>query len=202
MTVFFSLTSLMPWDNCLKSFAKYLSQILLSEPLIRCLYSWATPEIWWVTEFVLRFFWHCDVNVYRGRGFLLPLDLKLKLVPPLSTLVGCAVFTLGDGIRTSGRIMCGPDGDLWTLWWNIFGSFTSSSSMTLGCSEGIYFVCPGCSVWGITAAVCSDYCYGGSDVLFSSLSALVNILESCSIANNWDSPMFENGAWGAGFFKA
>ena len=38
-------------------------------------------------------------------------------------------------------------------------------------------------------------------MLFPSSAALVNILDSCSIATNWDSPMFENGAWGAGFYK-
>ena len=38
-------------------------------------------------------------------------------------------------------------------------------------------------------------------MLFVLSAALVNILESCSIENNWDSPMLENGALGAGFFK-
>ena len=39
-------------------------------------------------------------------------------------------------------------------------------------------------------------------MIFPSLAALVNILESCSIATNWNSPIFENGACGNGFFKA
>ena len=43
---------------------KIFSQTFLSGPLIRCLYSWATPEIWLVTEFALRVFGHCAVNAY------------------------------------------------------------------------------------------------------------------------------------------
>ena len=39
-------------------------------------------------------------------------------------------------------------------------------------------------------------------VLFLSSSALVYIFDSCSIATNWDFPMFEDGACGAGFCKA
>ena len=164
MTVFVSLTTLMPWDSCLNLFAKDLYQIFLSGPLIRWLYSWATPEIWWVTEFASRVFWHCAVNAYRGRGFLLSLDLKLELGPPISNLGGCAVFTLGYGIGTSGEIMCGPDGDLWTLCWNVIGLIPSSSSMRLGCGGGIYLVRPGCNALGIPA-VWSDCCCGESDVL-------------------------------------
>ena len=45
-------------------------------------------------------------------------------------------------------------------------------------------------------------CSGGSAVLFTFYAALENILESCSVATIWESPMLENGAWGAGFFKA
>ena len=115
MKVFPPLNSLMPRNNCPNLFAKDIYQIFISGTFIRRLYYWATPEILWVTEFSLRVFWHCAVNAYRGWGFLLPLDLKLELGLPLSTLGGCAVFTLGDGIGTSGGIMCGPDGDLWTL---------------------------------------------------------------------------------------
>ena len=51
-------------------------------------------------------------------------------------------------------------------------------------------------------AVCSACYCGGSAVLFTVSAALVNILKSCSIATNWDSPMFENGARGAVLFKA
>ena len=110
MTVFVPLTSLTPWANCTNSFEEDLSQNFLSGPLIRCLFSWAAPEIWWVTALVSRVFWHCAVNAYCGQGFFLPLDLKLELCPPLSTLGCCAVFTLGGGIWTSGGKLLGPDG--------------------------------------------------------------------------------------------
>ena len=98
MTVFVPLTSLMPWASCPKSLAKDISQILLYGTLIRCLYSWATPEILWVTEFASHGVWPCAVNAYRGWTILFPLDLKLELGPPMSTLGGYEVFTLGDGI--------------------------------------------------------------------------------------------------------
>ena len=202
MTVFFPFTPRIPWANCPNSFAKDLSQIFLSGPFIRCLYSCATPEIWWVTEFYSRGVWPCAVNAYHGLWFLLPLDLKLELGPPISTLGGCTVFTLGDGIGTSGGIMCGPDGDLWTLCWKFVGLKPSSSSMTLSCGGGIYLVRPGCSVLGIPAYVLSACCFGGYVVLFLPSAALVNILDSCSIATECDSPMFENGTWGAVFCKA
>ena len=117
MTLFLPLTSLIPWANCTKSFTKDLYQIFISGTLIRCLYSWATPDIWWVTEFDSLVFWHCAVNAYRGRGFLLTLDIKLELGPPLSTLGDCAVFTLGSGIWNSGGIIFGSDGDMWNLCW-------------------------------------------------------------------------------------
>ena len=74
--------------------------------------------------------------------------------------------------------------------------------MTLSCTEGIYLVHLGYSFWGIIAVFCSACCCGGSAVLFKLSSVLVNILESCSIATIWELPMLENGAWGAGFFKA
>ena len=47
-----------------------------------------------------------------GMGVFLPLDLKLELGPPLSTLGGCAVFNLGGGIGNSGVIMLGPEVDM------------------------------------------------------------------------------------------
>ena len=192
----------MPWFSCPNSFAKYLSQIFLFGPLTKCLYSWATPEILWVTKFASLGFGNCAVNAYRGQGVLLPLDLKLEMGPPVYTLGGCALFTLGDGIRTSGGIICVPDGYLCTLCWKFAGSFPSSYPMTLGFGGVIYLVCPGCSVLVITAAYCSACCCGGSAVLFPSSSALVYILDSFSIATNWGFPMFGNGAWGAWFFKA
>ena len=43
-----------------------------------------------------------------------------------------------------------------TLFWSFVGSFPYSSSMTLGCTEGIYLVRPVCSFWGIMAA---DYLF-------------------------------------------
>ena len=74
--------------------------------------------------------------------------------------------------------------------------------MKLGCGGGIYLVLPDCSVLGIPAAVWSACCCVGSAVLFPSSAVLVNILDSFSIATNWDSPMFENGVSGAGFCRA
>ena len=71
----------------------------------------------------------------------------------MSTLGGCAVFTLGDGIVNSGGIGCGPDGDLWTLFRKFAGLKPSSSSMTLDCGGGMYSVRPGCGVLGILSAV-------------------------------------------------
>ena len=68
-----------------------------------------------MNEFALQGVWLCAVNAYYGLIFLFPLDLKLELGPPMSSLGGCAVFTLGDGIVTSGGIVCGPDGDLLIL---------------------------------------------------------------------------------------
>ena len=62
--------------------------------------------------------------------------------------------------------------------------------MTLGCGGGIYLVCPGCGVLGILEAVLSACLCGGSAVLLLSSDALVNILDSLSIATNWDYPMF------------
>ena len=49
MTLFVPFTFLIPWANCPSSFAKDISQIPLSRPLTRCLYSWSTPEILCVT---------------------------------------------------------------------------------------------------------------------------------------------------------
>ena len=68
-----------------------------------------------MTGFASQGVWPCAVNSYRGWIFIFLIDLKLEMGPPMSTLGGCAVFTLGDGIGTSGGIVCGPDGDLWIL---------------------------------------------------------------------------------------
>ena len=106
-----------------------------------------------MTEFALRGVWPCAVNSYRGWTSLFLLDLKLELRPPMSTLGGCAVFTLGEELGTSGGIVCGPDGDLWMLCLQFAGLTPSSSSMTLGCDVGVYSGRPGCGVYGIIAAV-------------------------------------------------
>ena len=45
-------------------------------------------------------------------------------------------------------------------------------------------------------------CSGGSALYFTLSDTLENIWESLSIATIWESPMLENSAWGAGFFKA
>ena len=45
-------------------------------------------------------------------------------------------------------------------------------------------------------------CCGGSSLFFTLSATLENIWESCSIATIWGSLMLENGAWGAGFFRA
>ena len=191
MTVFVPLTSMIPWASCFNSLEKDIYQIFLSGPLIRCLYSWDTPEIWCVTEFASWGVLPCAVNAYHGWTILFLIGLKLELGPPMSTLRGCAVFTLVDGIGTSGGIVCGPDGDLWILCWKFSGLTTSSPSMTLVCGIWLYPGRPGCDVYGILlTAVCSSCLCGGYVVLFPSLAALVKILDSVSIAPNWASPMF------------
>ena len=81
-------------------------------------------------------------------GFLLPLDIRLELGPTLSTLGGCEVCTLGGGTGTSGGVMLGIDGYMYTLCWKCVGSFPSSSSMTLVCTEGRGLLRSGCTVWG------------------------------------------------------
>ena len=110
MTVFVPFTILIPWANCPSSFAKDIYQIFLSGPLIRCLYSWATQDIWWVTTLASWVFWNCGVNAKIGMGAFLPLDINLELGPSVSTLGGCAVYTLGGGTGTSGGVMLGPEG--------------------------------------------------------------------------------------------
>ena len=106
-TVFVPFIFLIPWDNCTSSFAKYISKIFLSGPLAICLYSWATPDIWWVTALSSWLFWNCAVNAKFGMGVFFPLDIKLELGPSVSTLGGCVVSTPGGGTGTSGRIMFG-----------------------------------------------------------------------------------------------
>ena len=82
----FPFTILIPWANCPSSFANDLYQNLVSGPLIRCLYSWDIPEIWWVTSLASWVFWNCAVNAKSGMGFscLLISSWNLDLpCPPL-----------------------------------------------------------------------------------------------------------------------
>ena len=132
ITAFVPFTFLIPWDNCPKSFAKYRSHFFLSGPSTRCLYSWATPDFWWVTALASLTCSNCVSNANFGKRLFLRLDLKLELLHPVSTLGVCAVRTLGGGTGTSGGVICGPEGDIWILCWKYAGLFPSSSSMMLG----------------------------------------------------------------------
>ena len=202
ITVFIPFTVMIIWANCPSSFAKDLSQIFLSGPLTRCLYSWESPDILWLTALSSLTFWNCAVNEKLGIWFFLPLDLKLELGPSMSTLGGCACCSLGGGTGNSGRIMCGPEGKMWTLWWKLVELFPSSSSMILGCYEGIGLVIFGRNLWGIMADFVTGFWCGGSALWCKLSTTLENISESFSIATIWELTMLENGAWGAGFFRA
>ena len=57
-------------------------------------------------------FWDYAVNAYSGMRVFLPLDIKLELGPPLYTIGGFIVYTLGGGAGTSGEIIIGPEGDM------------------------------------------------------------------------------------------
>ena len=172
---------MIPWDNCLISFAKFNSQILLYGTLIRCLYSWATPYIWWVTMLASQTCWNCAANAKLGTGFFLQLDLKLELGPPVSTLGSCAGRTLGGGTGMSGRMICGPEGDMWTLRWKPVGLFPSSSSVILGYFEGICLVSIGFTLWVIMEDLVTGWCCGGSTLWCRLAATLEKIPESCSI---------------------
>ena len=200
ITVFVPFTVLIPWDNCPSSFAKYRSQIFLSGPSTRCLFFWAI-HIWWVTALDSLPCRNCDSNEFFLTRLLLKLYLKLELGPPVSTLGGCAGRTLGGGLGTSGIIMCGTEGDMWTLRWIYVGLCPSSSSMMLGRSEGIYLASVGCTLWGILSNLVTGCCCGGSKVWCRLAATLEKIRKSYSIATIWESPMLENGAWGAGFCR-
>ena len=50
MMVFLPFTVLIPWDNCPSSFANDCSQNFLFWPLTTYLYSWATPDMGWVSK--------------------------------------------------------------------------------------------------------------------------------------------------------
>ena len=77
ITAFVPFAVLVPWANCPSSFAKDLSQFFLSGPLTRCMYLWATPDIWWVTALASLTCRNCAANAKLGIGFFLPLYLKL-----------------------------------------------------------------------------------------------------------------------------
>ena len=84
-------------------------------------------------------------------GFFLPLHTQLELGPSVSTLRGCAVCTLGGLKETTGRMMSGPEGDMWTLCWKFVDNFPSSSSVILGFTEEMGLVIFGRTFWGTTA---------------------------------------------------
>ena len=110
ITVFVPLTVTIPWAISPSSFAKDRSQIFLSGPLTRCLHSWATTDILWVTVLSSITCRNFAANAKFGTGIFLKLDLKLELFPHVSTLGGCNVRNLGGGTGTSGRMMCGTEG--------------------------------------------------------------------------------------------
>ena len=114
-TVFVPFTVLIPRDNFPSSFAKDRSQNLLYGTLTRCLYSWATLYIWWVTALASLSCRNCAGNEEFETVFLLQIYCKLKLGPPMSTLGGCRGRTLFGGTGMSGIIMCGPEGYMCTL---------------------------------------------------------------------------------------
>ena len=57
----------------------------------------------------------CANNAKFETGFFLQLDLKLDPAPPVYTLGCCTGRTFVGDIGTSGRMMCGPERDMWTL---------------------------------------------------------------------------------------
>ena len=201
MTVFSPLTSLIPWANCPNLFAKDLSQVFLSGTLIECLYSWGTPEIWWVTELFLRFLWNCAVNTYRGRGFFIVFLSQIGTWPSLVhpwRLRSVHPWWWDMEFRVNNVWPWWRNVDLVLIIWRFLPLFIFSD---IDMYWGNIFSLSWLHFWGKMAAVCSDCCYGGSAALFTFLAVLVNILESCSIATNWESPMLENGAWCAGFSR-
>ena len=164
ITVFVPFTVLITWANWPSSFTKDRSQHFLSWPWIRCLYSWATPYIWRVSALDYLTCRNCAANAKFGIVFLLQLDINLVIGPPVSTLGGCAGRTLGGGTGTSERMMCVPEGDMWTLRWKSVELFPSSSCMMLGRSEGICLACVGRTLWGIGEDFVNGCCCGGSNV--------------------------------------
>ena len=115
ITLFVTFTVLIPWANYPSSFAKDRSQTFLSGTLTRRLYSWTTPDILWVTALASLTCSNCADNANFGTGLFLHLDLKLELGPLVFTLGGCIGCTLGGDTGTSGIMMCGTEGYMWTL---------------------------------------------------------------------------------------
>ena len=137
ITLFVTFTVLIPWASCPSSFTNDRSQIFLSGTLAKCIYSWATSNILWLTVLASLICSNCADNAKFGTGFFLHLGLKLELGPTVFILGGFIGRTLGGDTGTSGIMMCGTEGGMWTLLWRYVGMFPSSSSMILGRSEGI-----------------------------------------------------------------
>ena len=108
--------------------------------------------------------------------------------------------TLGGDAGMSRRIICRPLWGLWMLWWRSVVLF-SSYSMMLGRSAGICLVRVGCTWWGTWAFLVIGYFCGVSNGWYRLAATLEKISESWSIAIVWDSPMLENWAFGAGFYR-
>ena len=115
ITVFVTFTVLIPWYNCPSSFPNDRYQTFMSGPLTRCLYSWSTPYIFWVTTLASLTSRGCYDNAKSGTGFFLQMYLKLELGTPVSTLGGCAGRTLGGDTGKYGIMMFGPEWYMWTL---------------------------------------------------------------------------------------
>ena len=189
ITVFVPFTVLIPWANYTSSFAKNLSQIFLFGPLTRYIYSWETPDIWWLIALASLTCRNCAANAKFGTVFFLQLNIKLELGPHVSTLGCCSGRTFCSGTGTSGRIVYGPEGYMWTLRWQYVGLFPSSSSMRLGHSEGIGLASVGQIVWDIVVDLVTGCYCGGSTVWCILAATLEKITESCSIATIWESLM-------------
>ena len=97
---------------------------------------------------------------------------------------------------------CGPEGDMWKFCWKLVGLFPSSSSMIMGCYKGRDLVRVGRTLWDIMADLATGCCCGRSTIWWRLAANLENIFESLSITTIWESPMLENGTWGAGFYRA
>ena len=100
MTIFVPFTPWIPWDNCPNLFAKDLYRILLSGNLIRRLYSWATPDIWWVTALASRVFVIVPSTHKVAWYFSCPLILSCNLALPCPTLevAQSAPLVVGQGL--------------------------------------------------------------------------------------------------------